>query len=90
VWDVETEQELHSLTGHTGFVQTLAVTADGRWVISGSTDNTLKVWDIFDGNCLVTTFFEGVVLSFAYHPNSQNIVVGDNCENMYFLKLEGL
>ncbi|MEA3324138.1 MAG: TIR domain-containing protein [Euryarchaeota archaeon] len=37
------------LEGHTGSVDAVAVTPDGRYAISGSDDNTLKVWDIESG-----------------------------------------
>src|SRR4028119_1154952 len=40
---------LRTLKGHTGFVNAVAVTADGKRAISGSDDNTLKVWDLTTG-----------------------------------------
>ena len=38
--------ELHTLSGHTGAVKAVAVTADGRRAVSASVDGTLKVWDL--------------------------------------------
>jgi WD40 repeat protein len=35
--------------GHSNSVNAVAVTADGKRVISGSSDNTLKVWDLRTG-----------------------------------------
>ncbi|WP_321508189.1 DUF4062 domain-containing protein [uncultured Methanoregula sp.] len=46
VWDLITDQELASLTGHANHVNAVAVTPDGSQIISGSSDNTLKVWDL--------------------------------------------
>ena len=43
---------LQSLEGHIGSVDALAVTSDGQQVISGSRDNTLKVWNLSSGNLL--------------------------------------
>jgi len=37
------------LEGHTNFVRVVVVTPDGKHVISGSDDNTLRVWDIESG-----------------------------------------
>ncbi|NET73934.1 MAG: WD40 repeat domain-containing protein, partial [Sphaerospermopsis sp. SIO1G2] len=37
---------LRTLSGHDGWVNTVAVTADGELVISGSSDQTVKVWNL--------------------------------------------
>src|SRR5215467_8907558 len=34
------------LKGHTNFVTALAVTPDGRWLISASYDHTVRFWDL--------------------------------------------
>jgi WD40 repeat protein len=39
------------MKGHTFFVDSLAVTPDGRKVISGSSDGTARVWDLPAGEC---------------------------------------
>ena len=46
VWDVETGQELRCFEGHTDKVWDTDVSADGRFVASGSHDGTLRLWDI--------------------------------------------
>ena len=35
---------LRTLTGHTGVVQSVALSADGQTLVSGSNDTTIKVW----------------------------------------------
>ena len=40
---------LRNLTGHSNFVRAVAVTVDGTRVISGSSDNTVKVWNLETG-----------------------------------------
>jgi len=42
------------LEGHTDFVRVVVVTPDGKHVISGSDDNTLRVWDIESGKEIQT------------------------------------
>jgi WD40 repeat protein len=44
---------IRTLTGHSGSVNAVAVTGDGK-IISGSADKTVKVWDIHSGNLLHT------------------------------------
>ena len=45
-WDLETGKELYTLKGHADWVNSLAVTANGKHLISGSSDQTIRIWDI--------------------------------------------
>jgi sterol desaturase/sphingolipid hydroxylase (fatty acid hydroxylase superfamily) len=47
--DPETLQERLVLHGHTRAVRSVAVSADGQWIVSGSFDKTVKVWDVRSG-----------------------------------------
>jgi small GTP-binding protein len=42
------------LTRHKGGILSLAVTADGQRAVSGSSDGTIRVWDVATGGCLAT------------------------------------
>jgi WD40 repeat protein len=44
------------LIGHTGEVWSVAVSSDGRTLMSGSDDQTIRLWDIATGNNLLTIF----------------------------------
>jgi hypothetical protein len=46
-------EAMHTLQGHTNYVSTCCQLADGR-IVSGSADNTLKVWDLLIFQCLAT------------------------------------
>jgi eukaryotic-like serine/threonine-protein kinase len=52
VWDSTTGDLRLNLRGHTGLVSTVAFTPDGRNLISGSHDHTVKVWDVMQLNAL--------------------------------------
>ncbi len=42
------------LTGHTDWVQGMAVSPDGTWAASGAGDNTVKIWELETGHCRAT------------------------------------
>src|SRR5262249_2517285 len=46
VWDSETKELIHNFRGHTGLVTSLVFSRDGRQLISGSRDKTLRVWNL--------------------------------------------
>jgi hypothetical protein len=46
LWDMETGQEVRQLKGHQGAVLSLAFSADGKQLVSGSCDTTALVWDV--------------------------------------------
>jgi WD40 repeat protein/serine/threonine protein kinase len=43
--------------GHSGGVRSVTFSADGKYILSGSDDKTLKLWEVATGRCLRT--FEG-------------------------------
>jgi WD40 repeat protein len=42
------------LTGHRGWVKSVAVSPDSTWAVSGSTDQTVRIWDLEDSRPLAT------------------------------------
>ena len=44
IWDARTGELLLTLSGHDGWVTTVAFSKDGRRIVSGSFDGTIKVW----------------------------------------------
>jgi WD40 repeat protein len=52
VWDAADGSELLTLSGHRDSVYSCAWSADGTRIVSGSRDNTLRMWDAASGKCL--------------------------------------
>jgi WD40 repeat protein len=46
LWELATGKELRSFSGHTGSVASVAFSPNGRFALSGSWDNTLKLWEL--------------------------------------------
>ncbi|KAH8430968.1 uncharacterized protein LDX57_008630 [Aspergillus melleus] len=44
--DMKDDDVLQSFSGHDGFIQTVDLSSDGRRVVSGSDDNTLRIWNV--------------------------------------------
>jgi WD40 repeat protein len=51
-WVAGSGRLLQTLSGHTRTVEAVALTADGRIAVSGSWDETARVWDVASGACL--------------------------------------
>jgi WD40 repeat protein len=54
VWDLDTGACLTTLEGHSAWVTSVALHADGRRAVTGSWDKTVRVWDLDTGACLGT------------------------------------
>ena len=49
LWDVNTGQHRHTLTGHTDDILSIAFSPDSRILASGSKDKTIRLWDVNTG-----------------------------------------
>jgi WD40 repeat protein len=68
-----------TLKGHTEGIKAVAVTPDGRHIVSGSYDCTLRVWDLTTGETKMTLKgHESWVNAVAVTPNSRYVVSGSN------------
>jgi WD40 repeat protein len=73
---------LQTLNRHSGSVYSVAFSSNGKQAVSGSSDNTIRLWDAVTSTALLT--FEGhrlPVYSVAFSPDSKQVVSGssDNC-----------
>jgi len=98
VWKINPEEsDLESygkpykrLTGHSHFVQDVALSVDGQFAISGSWDGTLRLWDLNLGK--TTCRFVGHtrdVLSVAFSADNRQIVSGSRDKAIHLWNILG-
>lgn len=70
-------QEPRALTGHTDPVYAVAFTPDGQWIVTGSFDQTLRLWNAKTLKTVRTmTGHSGIVLAVAVSPDGKRIASG--------------
>jgi WD40 repeat protein len=74
MWDAATGRETLSLQGHTGPVESVAFSPDGKRLASASKDGTVKVWDAATGQEILTLKgHTDQVLSVAFSPDGKRL-----------------
>lgn len=77
LFDLRIGKEVIDLTGHSGPVEALAMTPDGRMLVSGSEDCTLRLWDLDNKRCMsVLAGHYGSVCSVAITPDGKTVISG--------------
>ena len=70
---------IKTLTGHSSSINSIAYATDGAFIVSGSSDRTVKIWSVESGECVTT--FNGhslSVSSVSFSPDGASIVSGSH------------
>lgn len=77
LWNIQMDQKVLELVGHTHRVESVYYNTDGSKIISCSGDQTAKIWDSENGECLLTLDgHESLVTCAAMNPTEEIIVTG--------------
>ena len=75
-------KEVASLAGHASFVNSVAFSPDGQHIVSGSSDELVKVWSVSARKEVASLAGHSYyVRSVAFSPDGQHIVSG-SCDNL--------
>jgi WD40 repeat protein len=78
LWRISDQPQM-TLRGHEDRVMSVAFRPDGKRILSGSDDKTLKVWDAESGSELMTLRgHDDSVMSVAFSPDGKRIVSGSD------------
>ena len=81
--DGKTATPRHRLTGHTHHVLSIACSGDGLFLVSGSSDETIRMWSASTGECRTEISTPDEVLTIALSPDSERVVSGDDGCSIY-------
>ena len=77
VWDRSSGELLMALAGHEGRIRCVAVSPDGKWIVSGSFDRTLRIWEASTGQEFKSlSGHEDLVICAAFSPDGRKIASG--------------
>ncbi|UUM20903.1 WD40 repeat domain-containing protein [Mycoavidus sp. SF9855] len=84
-------QRIHSYTGHTAWVTSVAYSSDGQWIASGSGDRTVKLWHVAGERVLTHSYtgHEGSVMSVAFSNDGQWLASGGEDQTVKLWQVGG-
>jgi len=73
------QKPIETLTGHSNLVWSVNYSPDGKYLASGSGDNSIKIWEPTTGNCIRTlTGHSSWVSSVNYSPDGKYLASGSD------------
>ena len=78
LWYVETGERVGNYEGHTGAVYALDATRDSRFLLTGSADNTVRLWEVLTGKCLAVLPTKGPCHGVAWAEGEREFAVASN------------
>ncbi|MEI6286701.1 MAG: RING finger protein [Bacillota bacterium] len=74
--DADSGEIVETLTGHSELVRSVAFSEDGKRLVSGSDDKTVKVWNLATGKSKDLSGHKGWVKSVAFSPDGKVVASG--------------
>ncbi|KAJ1299666.1 hypothetical protein OPQ81_011059 [Rhizoctonia solani] len=64
------------IQAHTGLIRCIGCSSDGKYIVSGSHDRTIRIWDAQNGKMILGPLeaHTGIITSVAFSPDSSRII----------------
>ncbi|KAG9008693.1 hypothetical protein FRB93_006239 [Tulasnella sp. JGI-2019a] len=91
VWDPRSGKRTMKLVGHTDNIRSLILSEDGKYLLSGSSDASIKLWSLTAQKCLHTFnhHLDSVWTLFSNHPTLDIFYSGDRSGLVCKVDVEG-
>ncbi|KAF9625587.1 hypothetical protein IFM89_024360 [Coptis chinensis] len=76
VWNLSNCKLKSTLAGHTGYLNTVAVSPDGSLCASGGKDGVTLLWDLAEGKRLYSLNAGGIIYALCFSPNRYWLCAG--------------
>jgi WD40 repeat protein len=76
--------------GHQDRIGAVLFSPDGRWLVSGGDDSTLRIWDVLNGQLVAARKFDAAIQSLAFSKDGRYLYTGNGDTTCYRLELKKL
>jgi WD40 repeat protein len=77
LWEFPSGKEIHTLEGHSGAIDAVAFSLNGKILATGSRDQTIKLWDVKTGKLIHTLLgHNSYVTALAFAPDRKTLASG--------------
>ena len=90
VWDLHNQKLVRTFDGHTDGASCVDITPDGKKLVTGGLDSTVRVWDLMQSEELMYCSFPSQVFSLGISPSEPWVSVGLENSRVEVLNLSTL